>query len=150
MSRIFLITSILFSLLYFPCNGQTLKNNKGNNIVHSKKNKLTSPFIWDKIDESLLGTCFKISKEQFAKIEKVMPILFKEYVKINEYNDCLEYVYSDREKYSSLILDFISVEHVCCPAYTFYIKFSPNSNNVSLIIGGSKKIKELAKEYTED
>ena len=142
MNKLFLITTVALTMLFSSCNGQTNKSKKESvNTIQTKTNKSSSPFLWDKIDESTLETCNKISKEQFAKINKVMPILFKEYTKINEFDESLEYVYNDVDKFSPLILDFISVERVCCPAYTFYIKFSPNSKTVSLIIGGSKKIK---------
>lgn len=144
MNRLLLVLTVAFAILTGSCNGQTNKD-----IEQLKSDKSSSPFKWDKIDESSLGSCRKVTKVQMAIIDKVFPILFKEYNKINEFEESLEFVYTDVEKYSPLILDFIRIERVCCPAYTLYMKFSPNSNTVSLIVGGSKKIKELAKDYTK-
>jgi hypothetical protein len=149
MKNIFFAILIVSISLLNACN-EKVNSNNNKHLELLDTNKVSTPFVWEKINESGLGSCHKISKEQLAKIEKVLPILFKQYSKINEFNDCLEFVYNDFEKYAQPILDFISVERVCCPSYTYYMKTYPDKNQVSLVVGGSPKIKELAKDYTKE
>ncbi len=147
-----IIIIVALATCFTFCNEQQTVNKPTTKIIQQATDttKIVSPFFWNKINEDGLGSCNKISKEQMLRINKVHPILFKEYSTINEYGECLEFIYDDVDKYSPLILDFISVERVCCPQYTFYIKFYPTGNKVSLIVGGNEKIKELAKEYIKE
>lgn len=142
MKKILIICTVAFAFC-FSAYGQKQSNKQSST-------KVSSPFNWPKIDESKLGVCKPITKEQMEKIEKASAILFKEYEKINEYSESMEFVYTDAMKYAPYILDFISIERLCCPSYSFFIKFTADSKKVSLIVGGSSKIKELAKEYTKE
>jgi hypothetical protein len=90
-------------------------------------------------------SCKMTSVEQMKRSEELKATLFKKYDKLNESPDAIELVYADGKKYSPLLIEFINSERVCCPFYTFDLKFEPNSEKVSLIIGGSPQIKEMAK-----
>ena len=59
--------------------------------------------------------------------------------------DAIEYVFADSKKYAPLLLEFMTIERDCCPSAAMNLKFEPNSSRVSLILGGSQKLKERYK-----
>lgn len=103
------------------------------------------PAANEKTDTASL-TCKLTNAEQAAREEKLRATVFSKYEKINETDDALELIYADGKQYAPILLDFIITERECCPFFTFNMKFEPNSNKVSLIIGGSPKMKEMLKK----
>lgn len=89
--------------------------------------------------------CKLTSEEQMKRSEELRATVFKKYEKINETADAVELIYSDSKKNAPMLVEFITTERVCCPFFTFDLKFLPNSDKVSLTIGGSPKIKEMIK-----
>jgi hypothetical protein len=79
--------------------------------------------------------------------EELKATLFKEYEKINELPEAIEVIYADGKKYAPLLVEFINSERACCPFFTFDLKFEPNSDKISLTVGGSPRIKEMVKSF---
>lgn len=93
--------------------------------------------------------CKLTSEEKMKRSEELKNTLFKEYEKLNEFPEAVELVYADAKKYAPLLVEFINSERDCCPFFTFNLKFEPNSEKVSLTIGGSARIKEMIKSMME-
>jgi hypothetical protein len=89
--------------------------------------------------------CKPITVEQMKRMEILEPIVFKQYEKVIELPDAMEYVFADSKKYASILLEFMTIERDCCPSTTMSLKFEPSSSKVSLILGGSQKLKERYK-----
>jgi hypothetical protein len=90
-------------------------------------------------------TCKLSTQAQLERSETLRATLFSKYEKVNETSDAMEFVYADSKKYAPTILEFISTERECCPFVTFNMHWEPNSDKVSLSIGGSPRIKEMLK-----
>ena len=95
--------------------------------------------------ETTALVCTLTSEEQMKRSEELKATIFKEYEQLNESADAVELVYSDSKKYAPILVEFINSERACCPFFTFDLKFLPNSEKVSLTIGGSPRIKEMIK-----
>lgn len=89
--------------------------------------------------------CKPITAEQMKRMNILEPIVFKQYEKVIELPDAMEYVFADSEKFASILFEFMTIERDCCPSATISLKFEPNSSKVSLILGGSQKLKERYK-----
>ena len=103
-----------------------------------------------KLNESIVSNddqivCKPITDKQMKRMEILEPVIFKQYEKIIELPDAIEYVFADSKKYAPLLLEFMTIERDCCPSAAMNLKFEPNSSRVSLILGGSQKLKERYK-----
>lgn len=86
--------------------------------------------------------CKPITAEQMKRMEILEPVVFKQYEKVIEWPDAIEYIFSDSKKYAAILFEFMTIERGCCPSAAISLKFEPNSTKVSLILGGSQKLKE--------
>jgi hypothetical protein len=114
------------------------------NQLCADKNCSTKSKASNTISDTAL-VCKLSPDAKLERVEKLRETVFKGYEKMNELPDAIELVYSDGKKYAPLLVEFINSERDCCPFFTFNIKFEPNSEKVSLTVGGSAKIKEMIK-----
>jgi hypothetical protein len=139
MKNIIIMTVLIAVFGISACGKKVCKDNCSIDNTQKRANMSVN-----KADTTNL-VCKLTTEEQMKRGEELRNTVFKEYEKLNEFPEAVQLVYSDSKKYAPILVDFINTERACCPFFTFELKFEPNSDNVSLTIGGSPKIKELVK-----
>jgi hypothetical protein len=137
MKKIIIISLVIMAFAFSAC-GQKSCSEK------CSKDKKTTQTNNSQSDTTNL-VCKLTTEEQMKRGEELRSTVFKEYEKLNEFPEAVELVYADGKKYSPILVEFINTERACCPFFTFDLKFLPNSDKVSLTIGGSPKIKDMVK-----
>src|ERR1700752_4477355 len=143
MKKTIILCATLTVFIFSTCSEKMCKDE------NCAKSKSTIEQTSMTLPDTATLVCKLTSAELMKRSEELKATLFEDYEKLNETEDAVELVYADSKKYAPLLVEFINSERECCPFFTFTLKFEPNSEKVSITIGGSPRIKEMIKSFME-
>jgi hypothetical protein len=104
-------------------------------------------------DFTPVEACNLTSKEQIKRYKELKDHLFKKIADVKELPEGYDLIFRENIEFSNQLVEFVNFERVCCPSFTFAMKFDPNGGPIHLEIKGSKGIKDMIafglKEYNQ-